>query len=47
MDGYANMKIESYIKLREFILKNDDFSFICDDFLRVWNQKCNIVYEDI
>lgn len=27
MDGYANMGIESYIKLRNFFLKNEDFSF--------------------
>jgi hypothetical protein len=27
MDGYANMGIESYIKLRNFIEKNDDFLF--------------------
>ena len=27
MDGYANMGIESYIKLREFIKKNDDINF--------------------
>jgi len=27
MDGYANMGIESYIKLREFIKKNDDITF--------------------
>lgn len=27
MEGYANMGIESYIKLREFLNKNDDFSF--------------------
>jgi hypothetical protein len=27
MDGYANMGIESYIKLREFVFKNDDFTF--------------------
>lgn len=27
MDGYANMGIESYIKLRDFINKNDDFGF--------------------
>jgi hypothetical protein len=27
MDGYANMGIESYIKLKEFVLKNNDFTF--------------------
>lgn len=27
MEGYANMGIEPYIKLREFVLKNDDFTF--------------------
>jgi hypothetical protein len=27
MEGYANMGIESYIKLREFTLKNDDLAF--------------------
>lgn len=27
MEGYAEMGIESYIKLREFVLKNDDFTF--------------------
>lgn len=27
MEGYANMGIESYIKLRNFIQKNDDFLF--------------------
>lgn len=27
MEGYANMGIESYIKLREFIKKNDDITF--------------------
>lgn len=27
MEGYANMGIESYIKLRNFIEKNDDFNF--------------------
>lgn len=27
MDGYANMGIESYIKLRDFVNKNDDFTF--------------------
>jgi hypothetical protein len=27
MEGYANMGIESYIKLREFSIKNDDFGF--------------------
>lgn len=27
IEGYANMGIESYIKLRDFINKNDDFSF--------------------
>ena len=27
MDGYANMGVESYIKLKAFIEKNDDFSF--------------------
>jgi hypothetical protein len=27
MEGYANMGIEPYVKLREFTLKNDDFSF--------------------
>ena len=27
MEGYANMGIESYIKLREFMLKNTDFTF--------------------
>jgi len=27
MDGYANMGIKSYIKLKEFILKNDNFTF--------------------
>lgn len=27
MEGYANMGIESYIKLKEFILKNDDYLF--------------------
>lgn len=27
MEGYANMGIESYIKLREFAKKNDDFTF--------------------
>lgn len=27
MEGYASMGIESYIKLREFVKKNDDFSF--------------------
>jgi hypothetical protein len=27
MDGYANMGIESYIKLRDFSIKNDDYTF--------------------
>lgn len=27
MEGYANMGIESYIKLRDFVNKNDDFGF--------------------
>jgi len=27
MDGYADMGIDSYIKLREFVKKNEDFSF--------------------
>ena len=27
MEGYANMGIEPYVKLRDFTLKNDDFSF--------------------
>ena len=27
MEGYANMGIESYIKLREFVNKNDDYTF--------------------
>jgi hypothetical protein len=27
MEGYANMGIEPYVKLREFALKNDDFTF--------------------
>jgi len=27
MDGYADMGVESYIKLREFTNKNSDFSF--------------------
>jgi hypothetical protein len=27
MEGYANMGIESYIKLKKFVEKNDDFSF--------------------
>jgi hypothetical protein len=27
MEGYANMGVESYIKLRNFIEKNDDFTF--------------------
>lgn len=27
MEGYANMGVESYIKLRDFIVKNDDFVF--------------------
>lgn len=27
MEGYANMGIESYIKLRDFVKKNDDFTF--------------------
>ncbi len=27
MEGYANMGIESYIKLREFTLRNTDFAF--------------------
>ena len=27
MDGYANMGIESYINLKEFIKKNEDFGF--------------------
>lgn len=27
MEGYANMGIESYIKLRDFVNKNDDYSF--------------------
>ena len=27
MEGYANMGIESYIKLREFVNKNEDFGF--------------------
>jgi len=27
MEGYANMGVESYIKLREFVQKNDDFTF--------------------
>ena len=27
MEGYANMGIESYIKLRDFVNKNDDFIF--------------------
>ena len=26
MEGYANMQIEPYIKLKEFLLKNNDFS---------------------
>lgn len=28
MEGYANMGIESYIKLRDFVAKNDDYTFI-------------------
>ena len=27
MEGYANMGVQSYVKLREFTLKNTDFSF--------------------
>lgn len=27
MDGYADMGIESYVKLRKFVQKNDNFSF--------------------
>jgi hypothetical protein len=27
MEGYANMGIETYVKLREFVEKNDDFTF--------------------
>lgn len=27
MDGYADMGIESYIKLREFVKRNEDFNF--------------------
>jgi len=27
MEGYANMGIDAYVKLREFTLKNDDLSF--------------------
>jgi 3-isopropylmalate dehydratase small subunit len=27
MDGYANMGVESYIKLRDFVNKNDDYVF--------------------
>ena len=27
MEGYANMGIESYVKLRNFVNKNDDFGF--------------------
>lgn len=27
MDGYANMGVESYIKLKAFVEKNDDFTF--------------------
>ncbi len=27
MEGYANMGVESYIKLREFVNKNDDYVF--------------------
>jgi hypothetical protein len=27
MDGYANMGLEPYIKLKKFVEKNDDFSF--------------------
>ena len=27
MEGYADMGLEPYVKLREFALKNDDFSF--------------------
>lgn len=27
MEGYANMGIESYIKLRDFVNKNDDYTF--------------------
>lgn len=27
MEGYANMNINPYVKLRDFTLKNDDFSF--------------------
>lgn len=27
MDGYANMGIESYIKLKKFVEKNEDFTF--------------------
>lgn len=33
MEGYANMGQESYIKLREFVLKNDDFPFTCCVYL--------------
>jgi len=28
MEGYANMGIESYIKLRDFVAKNEDYTFI-------------------
>ena len=27
MDGYANMGIQSYVKLKAFVEKNDDFNF--------------------
>ena len=27
MEGYANMGVESYIKLRDFVNKNDDYTF--------------------
>ena len=28
MDGYADMEIQSYIKLREFVNKNEDYNFM-------------------
>ncbi len=43
MDGYADMGVESYIKLREFTNKNSDFSFgdcfaLCSNLSTGYNQ---------
>jgi len=33
MEGYANMGIDAYVKLREFVEKNDDIPFTCCVYL--------------